>query len=118
LSVQTYERKFAQQHTKTMENQERKPFALNHKFSWEEYYGKESYDAYLLIDGRNLEGLSFYIKDMLVLMKEGTLTPYVVNDRLTEIESYLNVGHGYDFAKLIDDSRKEYITMTNNPNII
>ena len=100
------------QHKKTMQDN-RKPFAISNKFSWEEYYGKESYDAYALIDNKNYEGLEFYIKDMICLLREGTLVPNVVDDRLKEIESYLNVGHGYDFAKLIDDSRNEFDQITN-----
>jgi hypothetical protein len=50
---------------------------------------------------------------MICLLREGTLVPNVVDDRLKEIESYLNVGHGYDFAKLIDDSRNEFDQITN-----
>lgn len=103
-------------HDKTMQDN-RKPFAFTNKFSWEEYYGKESYDAYTMIDIRNYDGVDFYIKDMLCLLEEGTLMPNVVDDRLKEIESYLNVGHGYDFAKLIDDSRKRFNEITQKTNI-
>lgn len=77
-------------------------------FSWQKYYGSEAYDAYRLADDRNIQGFQHYLSDMLYLMQTKTLSKQVVNDRLTDIEQYLNVGHGVYFAQSITDARKVY----------
>lgn len=77
-------------------------------FSWQKYYDSEAYDAYRLADEKNIQGFQHYLSDMLYLLQTKTLQRDMVNSRLTEIEEYLNVGHGVDFAKSITDARKIY----------
>lgn len=77
-------------------------------FSWQKYYGSEAYDAYRLADEKNIQGFQHYLSDMLYLLQTKTLQRDMVNSRLTEIEEFLNVGHGVDFAKSITDARKIY----------
>ena len=87
-------------------------------FSWQKYYGSEAYDAYALADKKNLQGFQHYLSDMLYLLQTKTLSRETVNDRLNVIEQYLNVGHGFDFAKTYYDARAIYDTLieTKQPN--
>lgn len=92
----------------SMNNEKHKLTQHKGSFSWQKYYGSEAYDAYRLADDKNIQGFQHYLSDMLYLLQTKTLSKQVVNDRLSDIEQYLNVGHGVDFAKSINDARKIY----------
>jgi hypothetical protein len=74
------------------------------KFDAVTYFEQECYDAYKIIDAKDSSLFYGFLKVLLDNYENGNLMLGVVNDRLYEIESYLQVRHGYLFAKIFEEA--------------